>query len=136
MGAPDNIDDFKLCYVDSGEATFTTAPLDEQWGDDWSDAPRDCNAGPPYAYHDRMAVRGLGRYELLTITFSYSDYVNDVDQKWTVEDINRSMVRPWLFGKRDALWAGAGVQEFLDFLTNNGSQAFVMKPILTVEEME
>ena len=29
-------------------AYFTPLPLDEQWGDDWNDAPYDCNAGDPY----------------------------------------------------------------------------------------
>lgn len=29
-------------------AYFTPLSLDEQWGDDWNDAPYDCNAGEPY----------------------------------------------------------------------------------------
>jgi hypothetical protein len=37
-----------LCYVDGPWAYFTTQPLREQWGDDWSDAPYEHNAGPPY----------------------------------------------------------------------------------------
>lgn len=28
-----------LCYVDGNCAYFTTQPLDQQWGDDWNDAP-------------------------------------------------------------------------------------------------
>lgn len=37
-----------LCLVDRNRAWFTTAPLDEQWGDDWNDAPYEHNAGRPY----------------------------------------------------------------------------------------
>lgn len=29
-------------------AYFTPLSLDEQWGDDWDDAPYECNAGEPY----------------------------------------------------------------------------------------
>ena len=56
--------DFKLCYVDTcekldlrddnGERSaiglrlmFTPIDLKEQWGDDWNDAPYDCNATSP-----------------------------------------------------------------------------------------
>ena len=61
-----------LCYVDpwnhDGQhiAYFTTRALLEQWGDDWNDAPYDCNAGTPYLWdpewdgqrhgHDRWTV--------------------------------------------------------------------------------
>jgi hypothetical protein len=38
-----------LCYATAGQAWFTT-DLDNQWGDDWNDAPLNCNAGTPYEY--------------------------------------------------------------------------------------
>lgn len=43
-------DSYKLCYVDSPWAYFTTQELDKQWGDDWNDAPYEHNAGSPYRY--------------------------------------------------------------------------------------
>ena len=39
-----------LCYVDGPWAWFTTQKLFDQWGDDWDDAPYECNAGDPYSY--------------------------------------------------------------------------------------
>lgn len=36
-----------LCYVDGGKAYFTTQKLEDQWGDDWDDAPYEHNAGIP-----------------------------------------------------------------------------------------
>lgn len=47
-----------LCYVHepwtstetNRVAYFTTQRLDQQWGDDWNDAPYDCNAGRPYTW--------------------------------------------------------------------------------------
>lgn len=38
----------RLCYVEGAWAYFTTQALDEQWGDDWDDAPYESNAGHPY----------------------------------------------------------------------------------------
>lgn len=43
------MEQYKLCYIDDSKgAYFTTQPLEEQWGDDWNDAPYEHNAGPPY----------------------------------------------------------------------------------------
>lgn len=55
-----------LCYVyepwgsSAGSpptAYFTTQPLDKQWGDDWNDAPYDCNAGIPYRWDARRYTK-------------------------------------------------------------------------------
>lgn len=40
--------DAVLCYVDGSWAWFTTRALEDQWGDDWNDAPYRYNAGDPY----------------------------------------------------------------------------------------
>lgn len=37
----------RLVYVEGSFAWFCTHP-DDAWGDDWNDAPHDCNAGSPY----------------------------------------------------------------------------------------
>lgn len=39
---------YRLCYVDGGVLYFTD-DIKTQWGDDWNDAPADCNAGAPYS---------------------------------------------------------------------------------------
>lgn len=60
-----------LCYVHepwtstevNRVAYFTTQPLAEQWGDDWNDAPYDCNAGRPYTWRrERYAKQPDGTY--------------------------------------------------------------------------
>jgi len=38
-----------LCYVSPPWAWFTSLPVEEQWGDDWDDAPYQHNAGRPYS---------------------------------------------------------------------------------------
>lgn len=52
-------DDFKLCYINGSTAYFTTLSLDDQWGDDWDDAPYEHNAGTPYSpcWHNYPASR-------------------------------------------------------------------------------
>jgi hypothetical protein len=37
-----------LCYIEGGTAYFTTQKIEDQWGDDWNDAPYEHNAGLPY----------------------------------------------------------------------------------------
>lgn len=46
---------FRLCYVSSPWAWFTTQPVEDQWGDDWDDAPFQHNAGRPYDRVDHEA---------------------------------------------------------------------------------
>ena len=51
-------DKLVLCYVKAPWAYFTTKPLSEQWGDDWDDAPYECNAGEPYDNCFKLAYDG------------------------------------------------------------------------------
>ena len=39
--------DYRLCFK-KGMILYFTDNFDKQWGDDWNDAPLDCNAGIPY----------------------------------------------------------------------------------------
>lgn len=41
-------DHYRLCFVKESWAYFVNGDPTEVWGDDWNDAPHDCNAGPPY----------------------------------------------------------------------------------------
>jgi hypothetical protein len=50
--------DAVLCYIDGSWAYFTTQNLKDQWGDDWDDAPFDCNAGEPYRWREESDGRG------------------------------------------------------------------------------
>jgi hypothetical protein len=90
----------RLCYI-SGEhgyhkddsqnwtAFFTTKPLSEQWGDDWNDAPYECNAGWPYlpskwfeAYDSdkKKWVKGsdyedgVPKWRIYMVSFATTDY--------------------------------------------------------------
>lgn len=82
-----------LCYVANGIAYFTTAPLtgpQQQWGDDWNDAPYEHNAGTPY---DEEGVT------ITAIPFMRGDLGEPCDSyfnsPWSVEQINEGAT-PWL----------------------------------------
>jgi uncharacterized protein (TIGR02996 family) len=84
-----------LCYVDGGEAFFTTQPLSEQWGDDWNDAPYEHNAGDPYepCWHNLPKhVNDPGRKitrpgELCRCDICRRDWNEDGTPKWHVVSV-------------------------------------------------
>jgi len=78
-----------LCYVRNNWAYFTFKSLDEQWGDDWNDAPYECNAGDPYwdEEGDIVKVAYDGEFETPDHNYRNSPY--------SVERINKGVVA-WL----------------------------------------
>jgi hypothetical protein len=60
---------FQLCYIKDNWAYFTTAKADVQWGDDWNDAPYECNAGTPYEWHENDGARGIPKWEIRKVAF-------------------------------------------------------------------
>ncbi len=113
--------DFKLCYIEDGLAYFTTQSLQDQWGDDWNDAPYDCNAGTPYTYDDRR--KDKEPYEIVTVAFTTQLDTPSVDRsgiyrnsKYSVEMINNKEI-PWLYDEFNEIqlkvWAGISLPDFL-----------------------
>lgn len=104
-----------LCYVNEGRAWFTTQSLSSQWGDDWNDAPYECNAGEPYPWIERIhAKNGIPKWDLYTVLF----VVNGLREACvfgsrSVEEITRGRVMPWVMGNGVALFAGTPMSEFL-----------------------
>ena len=43
------MDELRLCFVEDGFAWFTSH-FEDEWGDDWNDAPYEHNAGTPYEW--------------------------------------------------------------------------------------
>lgn len=141
-----------LCYVDGLEglpslAYFTTQGLEDQWGDDWDDAPYEFNAGPPTGpcahgeggspRRDCPACRidyhpdGTPRWCLSRVMF-YSpnhDFPRSAAPGVSVERINRGRFA-WLLAAIDCrrrdypsgepVQAGAGVLEFCQAVTRAG----------------
>jgi hypothetical protein len=138
-----------LCYVDGRFAYFTTKPLDEQWGDDWDDAPYEHNAGTPYGpcwhrYREKCDCElckrdwnedGTPKFEITKIAFE-SDHETpaeraDGNSTYSVKDINSGAVA-WLSRSRWAanpvvppIPAGVTVPEFIRLIEASGGTVYL-----------
>ena len=91
-----NFSNFRLCYVDGAFAWFTSH-FEEEWGDDWNDAPYEHNAGRPYGYH-YSKLREYVAHSIVKVAFDGPfDQPNSqhVNSPYSVEAINNGLV-PWL----------------------------------------
>lgn len=120
--------DFKLCYVESQFAWFTTLPVvgpGSQWGDDWNDVPYEHNAGAP--------SKPPEGHRLLVVAWS-----GDLDEPksgygnspWSVEQINSGAVA-WLRSSRFgsgplvAISAGCSLGEFVEKVQMAGGEVYL-----------
>lgn len=94
-------DNAVLCYVSGCWAYFTTKPLQDQWGDDWNDAPYQHNAGSPYRWRDGYTEP---RYELYEAAWfgPFTTPEETTEDYLSVEDINAGKF-PWLTPAHDLL---------------------------------
>ena len=81
--------------------------LQEQWGDDWNDAPYEHNAGWPYdsdiveVNENNVATR-IEEYDILKVPFAIKSYNyvlpcdNHLNSPWSVQDINSDAVA-WIY---------------------------------------
>lgn len=86
----------RLCYVDSPWAYFSTADPSDVWGDDWNDAPHDCNAGEPYDDKAPGLVKVAYDADLWPVgAGTFAGYVKDRWGWLSVQQINNGEA-PWL----------------------------------------
>lgn len=131
-------DSFKLCYIHDNWAWFTTAPLEQQWGDDWDDSPYEHNAGNPYQWHERFLTYEppIPEYQLLKIPFT-GPYLEPkstpfFENSYSVYNINRKFV-PWLYPdpwypgheNMPLIWAGTTLIEFVRIITSNNGKLYI-----------
>ena len=115
-------------------AYFTPLPLDEQTGDDWNDAPYDCNAGAPYddvIDETKELDNGVGivtkshEIGIIRIPFAIKSYNTSLPKDYgyntpfCVDDINRGAVA-WIYDynyenkKAVVVHAGENPIQFID----------------------
>jgi hypothetical protein len=128
-----------LCYIDTPWAWFTSLPVEDQWGDDWDNAPYQHNAGCPYPEEsvtlEKVAFDGPlfapdepPRREIDSP--SGHPYTTEV----AVEDMNRGENRvPWLvetgYGEMHGVagvevYAGVTIPEFVKLVENAGGSVY------------
>lgn len=130
-----SVDKLKLCYVKNNWAYFTTRAVEDQWGDDWNDAPYEYNAGEPYCFLPRDKHMEVAPWEIVKVAWSGAfDAPCDhhLNSPFSVEQINNKIV-PWLYiqswmrpvkGVPTSIFAGANLQEFRDFVHGNGGVVY------------
>lgn len=132
-----------LCYVRGAEAWFTTRRLEDQFGDDWNDAPYEHNAGDPYewraeSYRDGALVPNPEpQWEIVKLFFEIpwseqpDEYV--ANSPWSVEQVNRQAV-PWVQRDRYSkdppfrIWAGTTLDDFKAQVRAAGGRVWVEEP--------
>ncbi len=109
---------FRLCQVEgaiedpSRIAFFTTRAVEEQWGDDWDDAPYEHNAGRPY--HHWVEAAGP-HWEIAALRFRSTflaprDVSGGLNSPYAVAGINVGEV-PWL--TPDPISSGRGARPIM-----------------------
>ena len=116
----------KLCYVQNNFAYFTTQPLDEQWGDDWDDAPYEHNAGEPYT-----AYRPEDDWEIIKVAFDgnlVEPSEGSLNSFFSVKQINQKHIA-WLrdiYGNSGvAIHAGTTIEEFITLVKQAGGKVYM-----------
>jgi hypothetical protein len=127
----------RLCYVSRPWAWFTTKPLDEQWGDDWNDAPYQHNAGWPYRDEEYTYVKVAFEGPFYAPGESPRGEIDGLDDSWngvSVEEMNREERHPWLietnygdlYGERGVeIWAGTTLKEFIGLVEDAGGSVYL-----------
>lgn len=145
---------YKLCYIENNFAYFTTQDLNKQWGDDWDDAPYEHNAEEPYTPAIRYFTAdrqekietdwnadGTPKWEIMKIAFYCPSAATPAEtagmnSPYSVEMINNKLV-PWLIVHwrmypDKALFAGASIDSFVEFIEDAGGEIFFPKSLLQV----
>lgn len=139
---------YKLCYIANNFAYFTTQDLDKQWGDDWDDAPYEHNAGQPYPPHYRYFADGrtekmegdwnadgTPKWQIVKIAFYCPSAATPAEtagrnSPYSVQMINNKLI-PWLTVYPDkALFAGASINSFVEFIEEAGGEVFFPKSLI------
>lgn len=130
-------DNLKLCYVEGSWAYFTSQSLEDQWGDDWNDAPYEHNSGDPYTFDEHDAKKGKEPWHIVEVAIQTSLETPDAwvsNSSYSVQDINSKAV-PWLqsgkYGKRYEngepiqIWAGTSIEDFMKLVHKAGGKVYL-----------
>jgi hypothetical protein len=118
-------EEYQLCYADNNLLYFTDN-FEDQWGDDWNDAPYEHNAGTPYQYDPNRSDDFNSDAGRIIIAAWYDEYFdtklpcNDYgNSPYSVQDINAGAIA-WLYKRdKEGLMAGATLKEAREFCKNN-----------------
>ena len=117
----------KLCYIEDNFAYFTTA--ENQWGDDWNDAPYEHNAGTPYGWRPTDKVP---EYKITVVAYKSEletpAELAGCNSRYSVEMINKGAIA-WLAPASwstasESVQAGCSIEEFTRIIQKTGGDVF------------
>lgn len=121
-------EELKLCYVERPWAYFTTQELNEQWGDDWDDAPYEHNAGEPYEYCNYD--EGKKPWKIVKVVFDAELYApcqllqgDNCNSPYSVEQINNGAT-DWLRSDKVSIPAGTTYEKFCGIIKECGGKIY------------
>ena len=123
-----------LCYVDGPWAYFTTQKLEDQWGDDFDDAPYEHNAGPPYEYNPNHN-NGKKPWKIIKVAYDgnfeeakYYNHNHIINSPYSVQQINTGTI-PWLTcytcKKPLHIYAGTKLEDFCNLIRKGGGSVYM-----------
>ena len=119
-----------LCYVDEPWAYFTTQNLEDQWGDDWDDAPYECNAGEPYQYSEHDKSEGKDPWQIIKVAYDgmFNAPCWNMKSQYSVEMINSKAVSwlvNWQGEKSISILAGTTLADFCKLIRQGGGKVYM-----------
>lgn len=128
---------WKLCFATAHFAWFTQGRIADVTGDDWDDAPHDCNASEPLRGGPFLKVAFDGDAGLVV---GWSDKHGSAywGSYWVSADDCNAGRAPWLIAgpKPDSpqVRGGASLAEFSEFIENAGGRVYYGPPAVGKHE--
>lgn len=116
----------KLCFIKDNFAFFTKE-FDNQWGDDWDDAPYQYNAGKPYEDRFNKIVKLAFYCPLLSTP---AEITGIRPPYYSVEQINAGAV-PWLtrypssIKGESEVYAGCLLERFIEQIEELNGEIYI-----------
>lgn len=128
--------EYRLCYIDGHKAWFTDS-FENQWGDDFDDAPYECNAEEPYDSWSELIEDNEDMFKRKYIHHPIEHKVLYFDPgiKWdycylpcdrgmfSVEQINKG-ITPWIWSEDFKIDAGTTYEDFIKIVEENGGTIY------------
>lgn len=111
---------YRLCLVDGNEMFFTSS-FEDQWGDDWNDAPYDCNAGSPYEDDKHHVISAF--VKKINLRTPCDLHYN---APYSAEDLNHKAAA-WLFDAEHgvSIFGGDTLEEVIAKAKEAGEEVFL-----------
>ena len=130
----DDLNKYKLCFIEDNIAYFTTQKLSKQKGMNWTGTSYS-HAGPPNEPKQTGSFAGfqmpkwgiLKLYYDADLEYQLPQERPDCEMQYSVKDINVRDMAAWITGDDLQIYAGVTPKDFVDFLLANEVKSTIPK---------